>query len=102
MSRIDETMEFIPVRIAVLTVSDTRDRSQDKSGDVLQARIEDAGHRLVERHILPDERDQIADQLRLWCADDGIDVVITTGERTVAHYLTSPLMDAVRKSMIEE
>ncbi|NNK16186.1 MAG: molybdenum cofactor biosynthesis protein, partial [Sulfitobacter sp.] len=61
MSRIDETMEFIPVRIAVLTVSDTRDRSQDKSGDVLQSRIEDAGHTLVERHILPDERDQIAD-----------------------------------------
>jgi molybdenum cofactor biosynthesis protein B len=79
MSRIDETMEFIPVRIAVLTVSDTRDRSQDKSGDVLQSRIEDAGHTLVERHILPDERDQIADQLRLWCADDGIDVVISTG-----------------------
>ncbi|MEW9919726.1 molybdenum cofactor biosynthesis protein B [Marimonas sp. MJW-29] len=79
MSRIDESKEFIPVRIAVLTVSDTRDLSQDKSGDVLQGRIEAAGHTLVERHILPDERDQIAEQLRLWCADDGIDVVITTG-----------------------
>lgn len=79
MSRIDETKEFIPVRIAVLTVSDTRDLSQDKSGDVLQGRIEEAGHQLAERHILPDERDQIADQLRLWCGDDGIDVVITTG-----------------------
>ena len=79
MSTIDETKDFIPVRIAVLTVSDTRDRSEDKSGDLLAARIADAGHELVERHILPDERDQIADQLRLWCADDGIDVVITTG-----------------------
>ena len=79
MSTIDETKDFIPVRIAVLTVSDTRDRSEDKSGDLLAARITDAGHELVERHILPDERDQIADQLRLWCADDGIDVVITTG-----------------------
>ena len=79
MSTIDETKDFIPVRIAVLTVSDTRDRSEDKSGDLLASRITDAGHELVERHILPDERDQIADQLRLWCADDGIDVVITTG-----------------------
>lgn len=79
MSSIDESKEFIPVRIAVLTVSDTRDLTQDKSGDVLQGRIEEAGHKLAERHILPDERDQIADQLRLWCADDGIDVVITTG-----------------------
>lgn len=79
MSSIDESKEFIPVRIAVLTVSDTRDLTQDKSGDVLQGRIEEAGHQLAERHILPDERDQIADQLRLWCTDDGIDVVITTG-----------------------
>lgn len=79
MSRIDESKEFIPVGIAVLTVSDTRDRSQDKSGDVLQDRIEAAGHTLVERHILPDEREQIADQLRLWCADEKIDVVISTG-----------------------
>ena len=79
MSRIDESKDFIAIRIAVLTVSDTRDLSQDKSGDVLQGRIEAAGHTLVERHILPDERDQIADQLRLWCVDDGIDVVISTG-----------------------
>ncbi|KIN70716.1 Molybdenum cofactor biosynthesis protein MoaB [Sulfitobacter noctilucae] len=79
MSRIDETAEFIPVRIAVLTVSDTRDLSQDRSGEVLVQRIAEAGHELAERHILPDERDQIADQLRLWCADDAIDVVISAG-----------------------
>lgn len=79
MSRIDETVEFIPVRIAVLTVSDTRDLAQDRSGDVLVQRIAEAGHQLAERHILPDEREQIANQLRLWCADDNIDVVISTG-----------------------
>jgi molybdenum cofactor biosynthesis protein B len=79
MNKIDETLEFIPVRIAVLTVSDTRDISQDRSGDVLVQRLEAAGHHLAERHILPDERNQIADQLRLWCADDAIDVVLSTG-----------------------
>ncbi len=79
MSRIDETLDFIPVRIAVLTVSDTRGLEDDKSGNVLVDRIENAGHAVAARLILPDERDQIADQLRAWCADDGIDVVISTG-----------------------
>ncbi|MCB1334405.1 MAG: molybdenum cofactor biosynthesis protein B [Roseivivax sp.] len=71
--------EFIPVRIAVLTVSDTRSLAEDRSGDTLVARIEGAGHVLADRKILPDERDQIAAQLREWCADPAIDVVISTG-----------------------
>lgn len=71
--------EFIALRIAVLTVSDTRGLDDDRSGDVLVARIEDAGHSVAARMILPDERDQIADQLRVWCADAAIDVVISTG-----------------------
>ena len=79
MSRIDENKDFIPIGIAVLTVSDTRTASDDKSGQTLVDRIEAAGHRLADRKILPDERDQIAKQLRDWCADDGIDVVISTG-----------------------
>lgn len=79
MSRIDESIPFVAVRIAVLTVSDTRDPSQDRSGDVLVGRIEAAGHKVVERMILQDERAQIADQLRAWCADDSVDVVISTG-----------------------
>lgn len=79
MSRIDETLDFVPVRIAVLTVSDTRDLSQDRSGDVLAQRIETAGHQLAERLILRDERDEIAAQLREWCANPEIDVVISTG-----------------------
>ncbi|MFT4783881.1 MAG: molybdenum cofactor biosynthesis protein B [Paracoccaceae bacterium] len=79
MSRIDESAEFIAVRIAVLTVSDTRGLAQDKSGDTLVARIEAAGHQIAARHIMPDERAQIAAQLRAWCADPDIDVVISTG-----------------------
>lgn len=71
--------EFIPVRIAVLTVSDTRDLSQDRSGDVLVQRLETAGHKLADRQIIPDERDAIAAQLRDWCANPDIDVVISTG-----------------------
>ena len=79
MSRIDETKEFIPVRIAVLTVSDTRAMADDRSGDVLAARIAEAGHHLAHRAIIRDERAQIADQLRTWCADDTVDVIISTG-----------------------
>lgn len=79
MTRIDETKEFIPVRIAVLTVSDTRSLAEDRSGDVLVARLQDAGHVLADRKMLTDERAQIAEQLRIWCADSQIDVVISTG-----------------------
>ncbi len=79
MSRIDETLDFVPIRIAVLTVSDTRQFSDDKSGQTLVDRIEKAGHSIADRKIIADERDQIADQLRTWCADDAIDVIISTG-----------------------
>lgn len=79
MSRIDESKEFIATRIAVLTVSDTRQLDEDKSGQTLVDRLERAGHALVDRKIIADERDQIADQLRTWIADPNIDVVISTG-----------------------
>ncbi len=79
MTSLNENKDFIPVRIAVLTVSDTRELTDDRSGDVLVARIEAAGHVLAARHIVPDERALIADQLRNWCNDDDIDVVISTG-----------------------
>lgn len=79
MSRIDDTRDFIPVRIAILTVSDTRSAEDDRSGNTLADRIEAAGHSIAARTILPDERTEIADQLRAWCADDAIDVVISTG-----------------------
>ncbi len=79
MSRIDESKDFIAVRIAVLTVSDTRRPEEDRSGDTLVARIEKAGHVLVHRAIVRDERDLISAQLRAWVADDDVDVIISTG-----------------------
>ena len=79
MSRIDENREFLPVRIAVLTVSDTRALNDDRSGDVLVQRLSDAGHILAERMIVRDERAEIAEQLRVWCANDAIEAVISTG-----------------------
>jgi molybdenum cofactor biosynthesis protein B len=79
MSRIDETKEFIPVRIAVLTVSDSRSMDEDRSGDVLVQRIQEAGHVVVDRMIVRDERDEIASRLRMWSETPVIDVVISTG-----------------------
>ncbi len=79
MSRIDESKDFLPIRIAVLTVSDTRSMAEDRSGDTLVGRIEGAGHIVADRKIIQDERDQIADQLRVWCDQPDIDVVISTG-----------------------
>ncbi len=77
--RVDESRPFIPVRIAVLTVSDTRSAADDRSGDLLAGRIEAAGHALTARAICRDERDAISAQLRAWIADPAIDSVISTG-----------------------
>ena len=76
---IDESKEFIPVRIAVLTVSDTRSLAEDRSGDVLVSRIAEAGHILADRAIVHDERADIAAKLREWVADPEVDAVISTG-----------------------
>jgi molybdenum cofactor biosynthesis protein B len=78
-SRIDETRPFIPVAIAVLTVSDTRSLADDLSGDTLAARITDAGHKLADRAIVRDDVEEIRAVARRWIADPAIDVVITTG-----------------------
>jgi molybdenum cofactor biosynthesis protein B len=79
MAKIDESKDFVPVRIAVLTVSDTRSMAEDRSGDTLVQRLTDAGHVLAARAIIRDERAEIAQQLRAWIADPAIDVVISTG-----------------------
>ena len=79
MSRIDESREFIPVRIAVLTVSDTRSPDDDRSGDTLVQRLQDGGHILADRDIVRDERGAIAAKLSEWCADPDIDVILSTG-----------------------
>ncbi len=79
MSRIDETRPFIPVSIAVLTVSDTRQISEDKSGATLVELIEKAGHKVAERAIVRDDIAQIRARVLSWIADPAINVVITTG-----------------------
>ena len=79
MSGTDRDREFIPVRIAILTVSDTRTLDDDRSGATLEDRIRKAGHVIADRQILPDDRKRISRQLRAWCSDPGIDAVISTG-----------------------
>ncbi len=79
MPGIDESREFVPVRIAVMTVSDTRGLDDDKSGDTLVARLEEAGHTLGDRVIVKDDVATITGKLAEWIADKEIDVVISTG-----------------------
>ncbi len=79
MSQIGKNNEFIPVRIAILTVSDTRQLAEDRSGDTLVKRLQGAGHILADRKIIRDERSEIADQLRAWSLDPEVDVIISTG-----------------------
>ncbi|ARS26757.1 molybdenum cofactor biosynthesis protein B [Sphingomonas sp. KC8] len=76
---IDESREFLPVRIAVLTVSDTRDLADDRSGDTLVARLDAAGHVLADRAIVRDDVDLIVARLHGWIEDADVDCVITTG-----------------------
>jgi molybdenum cofactor biosynthesis protein B len=79
MQAADPEREFLAVRIAVLTVSDTRGAAEDRSGDLLAGRIGAAGHVLADRALVRDEQAAIEARLRAWVADPGIDVVISTG-----------------------
>ena len=76
---LDLHRRFLPIRIAVLTVSDTRTFADDRSGDVLAERIEKAGHTVAARALVTDDADRIEAQLRLWVADASIDAIISTG-----------------------
>lgn len=79
MAGIDESRPFVPVNIAVMTVSDTRSAADDTSGDTLAERIAGAGHAVADRAIVRDDVDAIVDRLRAWIADPAVDVVISTG-----------------------
>ena len=79
MSRIDESRAFVPLNVAVLTVSDTRTQADDRSGDALAERLTGAGHAVAARRIVRDDRAAIAAALREWCGDPAVDVVISTG-----------------------
>jgi molybdenum cofactor biosynthesis protein B len=79
MSKLDESRPFLPVRVGLMTVSDTRTAADDRSGDTLQQLIERDGHIVASRTIVADDRAHIVARLRHWIADPGIDVVISTG-----------------------
>jgi len=79
MPGIDEARPFVPLGIAVLTVSDTREFNDDKSGAILVERIEKAGHRIGGRAIVPDDVEAIRAQVKAWIAEPSIDVIVTTG-----------------------
>src|SRR2546423_14253133 len=79
MPGIDQLRQFVPLKLAVLTVSDTRSFADDKSGMTLVERIEKAGHAVAERAIVTDDIEKIRAQVKAWIADPAIDVVISTG-----------------------
>ena len=79
MSAIDETRQFIPLNIAVLTISDTRTLADDKSGTTLADRLTAAGHHLASREIVTDDVEAIRATMRRWIADASVDAIITTG-----------------------
>ncbi|SFP12057.1 molybdenum cofactor biosynthesis protein B [Qipengyuania nanhaisediminis] len=76
---IDESLDFKPVNIALLTISDSRSAAEDTSGDILAGRIEASGHRLAAREISKDDKNEIAAHLHRWIDDENVDAVITTG-----------------------
>src|SRR5260221_1437827 len=79
MSSIDESKEFVPLNIAVLTISDTRTLADDKSGTTLAERLTAAGHTLAAREIIVDDVDAIRIIIKRWIADPDVDVIVTTG-----------------------
>lgn len=79
MPGIDTSLPFVPVQIAVLTVSDTRDEAEDTSGRLLVERATAAGHKVVDKRIVADDAEQILRAMHTWIANPGVDVVISTG-----------------------
>ncbi len=102
MSRIDESRQFLPCHVAVLTVSDTRTLANDSSGDTLAARITAAGHVVAERAIVRDDADDIEMLLGRWIADPAVDVVISTGGTGITgRDVTPEAFDRVLEKKIE-
>ncbi len=102
MARIDESRRFLPVTIAILTVSDTRTAATDTSGDALAERVAGAGHAIGGRDIMRDDADAITARLRRWIADPAIDVVITTGGTGITgRDVTPEAFDRVLEKRIE-
>jgi molybdenum cofactor biosynthesis protein B len=79
MAGIDESVTFYPLRIAVLTISDSRTEETDKSGRLIAERLTEAGHELAGKEIVTDDVETIRRQVRIWVEDEGVDVIISTG-----------------------
>jgi molybdenum cofactor biosynthesis protein B len=77
--RIDKSITFVPVNIAILTVSDSRKADDDRSGDLLVGRVQEDGHNLAGRAIVTDDFDAITKQLASWVEDKAVDVIVATG-----------------------
>ncbi len=102
MSRLDLSRPFLPVRIAVLTVSDSRTAASDTSGDILAGRVAAAGHVLADRALVPDDADVIVERLRVWTLDPEVDVVVSTGGTGVTgRDVTPEAFDRVVEKRIE-
>lgn len=98
---IDDTIAFRPVRIAVLTVSDSRTLADDRSGDALVDRLTGAGHELADRAIIPDDADLIVARLHSWIDDETVDCIITTGGTGVTgRDVTPEALERVADKMI--
>jgi molybdenum cofactor biosynthesis protein B len=96
--KLDESRPFVPVRVAVLTVSDTRDEESDTSGDILAGRVTGAGHALAGRALVRDDRSAIRAQVLAWAASGEVDAIVTTGGtgitgRDVTPEALEPLFD---------
>lgn len=100
MPGIDESLTFYPLRIAVLTVSDTRDEETDRSGKLLVERLKAAGHELAGKAIVEDEVEPIRSQVLAWVADEDVDVIISTGGTGFAPRDVTP--EAVRPLLRRE
>ncbi len=98
---IDESAAFRPVRIAVLTVSDTRSFEDDRSGDALVERLTGAGHELADRAIVPDDPELIVGKLHAWIDDEAVDCILTTGGTGVTgRDVTPEALERVADKMI--
>jgi molybdenum cofactor biosynthesis protein B len=96
--KIDETLAVTPVRVAVLTISDTRDEESDTSGHLLAGRVTAAGHELAGKRLVPDDVDAIRAQINAWVASGTVDAIVTTGGtgltgRDVTPEAVRPLLD---------
>ena len=87
---IDTSLDFVPINIAVITISDSRTKENDTSGDTLEKRITDAGHKMIKRTIIPDDVSQIKDTLDVMSKEEDIDCIITTGGTGLTGRDTTP------------